>query len=71
MAMNASRFLLALSLAAGTTVALAASGDPTPATDPAWMSARSGALRNGVDYVAQNQAEMRRLEAQGFPQYAD
>ena len=69
--MKVSRLLLTLALAAGTTTALAASGDSTGAADSTWMSIRNDALRNGVDYVMQNEAEMRRLEAQGFPQYTD
>lgn len=69
--MKASRILLALALAAGTTTALAAPGDPAGTTESSWMSIRNDTVRNGVEFVLQNEAEKRRLEGQGFPQYAD
>jgi hypothetical protein len=69
--MKASRILLALALAAGTATALAAPGDPAGNTQSTWMSIRGDAVRNGVEYVLQNEAEKLRLDMQGFPQYTD
>jgi hypothetical protein len=58
----------AFALAAATTAAIAApaaakSSDPTPD--------RTYAASAGDNYVVQNEAEKRRLEAQGFPQYSN
>jgi hypothetical protein len=69
--MKTPRLLLALALVAGTTTALAAPEQVTGSPDPASMAFRNDVLHAGVDFIVQNEAEKRRLEAQGFPQYND
>jgi hypothetical protein len=67
--MKVTRFISVLALAAGTTVAFAAPAAAATPSDP--MSARTELTYAGVDIVVFNETEKRRLEKQGFPQYAD
>jgi hypothetical protein len=67
--MKATRFILVLALAAGTTAGFAASAAAAGPSDP--TSASTYATHGGAYVVVQNQAEKHRLESQGFPQYND
>jgi hypothetical protein len=65
--MQATRFVLALALAASASLALAA---PVAAAGPP-DAAPAYRMPSGASVVAQQQVERQRLESQGFPQYND
>ena len=67
--MNATRFILVLVLAAGTTAGFAAPAAAAGPSDPA--SALTKATPGGAYVVVQNEMEKHRLESEGFPQYND
>lgn len=69
--MKVSKLFLAFVFATASTAAFAAGW---PADDPSGTTsaaAQADTPRTGRDIALQNEAQKRRLEAQGFPQYDD